>query len=68
MGPTLFGESLRYMGEPGTACDNSLLGKDFQPHHRRDYFAGPEDNQVVHIKSGIPNKAFYLAAMAIGTD
>jgi Zn-dependent metalloprotease len=68
MGPTLFGESLRYMGEPGTAYDNKLLGKDPQPAHMKDYFAGPEDNQGVHINSGIPNKAFYLVAMAIGTD
>ena len=68
MGPTLFGESLRYMAEPGTAYDNKLLGKDPQPSHMRDYFDGPGDNQGVHINSGIPNKAFYLTAMAIGTD
>ena len=68
MGPTLSGEALRYMAEPGTAYDNALLGKDPQPSHMRDYFDGPEDNQGVHINSGIPNKAFYLTAMSIGTD
>ena len=68
MGPTLYGESLRYMGEPGTAYDNRLLGADPQPSHMRDYFEGPEDNQGVHINSGIPNKAFYLTALTIGTD
>lgn len=68
MGPTLYGEALRSMREPGTAYDNSLLGKDPQPAHMKDYFTGPEDNQGVHINSGIFNKAFYLAAMEIGTD
>jgi Zn-dependent metalloprotease len=68
MGPDLYGEALRSMREPGTAYDNKLLGKDPQPAHMKDYFTGPEDNQGVHINSGIPNKAFYLTAMEIGTD
>lgn len=68
MGPELYGESIRSMSEPGTAYDNSLLGKDMQPAHMNDYYAGTEDNYGVHINSGIPNKAFYLASMAIGTD
>ncbi len=68
MGPTLYGEALRSMRGPGTAYDNSLMGKDPQPDHMNDYYAGPADNQGVHINSGIPNKAFYLAAMDIGTD
>jgi len=68
MGPELYGEALRSMREPGTAYDNSLLGKDPQPAHMKDYFTGPEDNQGVHINSGIPNKAFYLTAMELGTD
>lgn len=68
MGPTLYGEALRSMRAPGTAYDNDLLGKDSQPAHMKDYYAGPEDNQGVHINSGIPNKAFYLVSMEIGTD
>lgn len=68
MGPELYGEALRSMSSPGTAYDNSLLGKDPQPDHMRDYYAGSDDNQGVHINSGIPNKAFYLVAMRIGTD
>jgi Zn-dependent metalloprotease len=68
MGPTLYGEALRSMRAPGSAYDNDLLGKDPQPAHMKDYFAGPEDNQGVHINSGIPNKAFYLVSMEIGTD
>ncbi len=68
MGPDLYGEALRSMKAPGTAFDNPLMGKDRQPAHMKNYFAGPEDNQGVHINSGIPNKAFYLVAMDIGTD
>ena len=32
----------------------------------RDYLKTNEDNGGVHINSGIPNYAFYLAAAAIG--
>ena len=67
MGPTLFGESLRSMRAPGTAYDNPLIGKDPQPSHMSNYYAGPADNQGVHINSGIPNRAFYLVATSIGT-
>jgi Zn-dependent metalloprotease len=68
MGPSLYGEALRSMKAPGTAYDNPLLGKDPQPDHMSSYYFGPNDNQGVHINSGIPNKAFYLTAMDIGTD
>lgn len=68
MGPKLYGEALRSMKEPGTAYANSLLGKDPQPAHMNDYYTGPADNRGVHINSGIPNKAFYLAARDIETD
>lgn len=68
MGPNLYGEALRSMCAPGSAYDNALLGKDPQPAHMKDYYAGPEDNQGVHINSGIPNKAFYLVSREIGTD
>lgn len=68
MGPTLYGEAIRSMKAPGTAYDNKLLGTDSQADHMKDYYTGPEDNGGVHINSGIPNKAFYLVAMEIGTD
>ena len=68
MGPDLYGEALRCMSAPGTAYDNPILGKDVQPDHMKDYYDGLDDNQGVHINSGIPNKAFYLVAMDIGTD
>lgn len=68
MGPELYGEALRSMKAPGTAYDNPILGKDPQPDHLNRYYIGPADYQGVHINSGIPNKAFYLVAMDIGTD
>ena len=68
MGPELYGEALRSMKAPGTAHDNPLLGKDPQPDHMSNYYTGEEDAQGVHINSGIPNKAFYLVSMDIGTD
>ena len=55
------------MRSPGTAYDNPLIGHDPQPSHMSHYYAGPADNQGVHINSGIPNRAFYLVAMTIGT-
>jgi len=68
MAEDLFGEAIRSMAHPGTAYDNPTLGKDPQPAHMDDYYAGPADNQGVHINSGIPNRAFYLTAIEIGTD
>lgn len=68
MGPALYGETLRSMKAPGTAYDNSLMGQDPQPAHMDNYYAGPADNQGVHINSGIPNRAFYLVATDIGTQ
>lgn len=61
------GVALRSMKEPGTA-----FKYDTQPAHMDDYQDLPDDNDPqndnggVHINSGIPNKAFYLAAMALG--
>ena len=66
MGPTLYGEALRSMREPGKAYDNSLLGQDPQPNHMNGLYKGTGDNGGVHINSGIPNRAFYLAAMGLG--
>jgi Zn-dependent metalloprotease len=60
------GIALRSMKAPGTAFDDKILGKDPQPDHMDDYAGTWEDNGGVHINSGIPNKAFYLAATAIG--
>jgi Zn-dependent metalloprotease len=67
MGPALYGEALRSMKAPGAAYDNRLMGADPQPDHMSRYFTGPEDNQGVHINSGIMNRVFYLVAIDIGT-
>lgn len=60
------GVALRSMKDPGTAYDDPVLGKDPQPAHMKDYVRTYDDNGGVHINSGIPNRAFYLAATAIG--
>lgn len=68
--PGIKADALRSMKAPGTAYDNDLLGKDPQPDHMDRFVPLPddEDNDFggVHINSGIPNKAFYLMAVAIG--
>ncbi len=64
------GVALRSLRAPGTAYDDPVLGKDPQPAYWRDYQKMPHDeehdNGGVHINSGIPNHAFYLAAEAVG--
>ena len=61
------GQALRSMKQPGTAFQG-----DTQPGHMDQYVDLPDDtdphndNGGVHINSGIPNRAFYLAATAIG--
>lgn len=57
--------ALRSMAEPGSAYDDPVLGKDPQPAHMRDYVDTPHDNGGVHINSGIPNRAFFLAATTL---
>ena len=54
------------MKAPGTAYDDDVLGKDPQPGHMDDYVDTTDDNGGVHINSGIPNRAFYLTAEALG--
>ncbi len=60
------GKGLRSMSAPGTAYDDPVLGKDPQPAHMRDFVRTREDNGGVHLNSGIPNRAFFLAAQALG--
>lgn len=60
------GKALRSMKDPGTAYDDAVLGKDPQPAHMNNFVNTFEDNGGVHINSGIPNRAFYLAATYIG--
>lgn len=64
------GEALRSMKAPGTAYDDPVLGTDPQTASMDEYADLPHDaendNGGVHINSGIPNRAFYLAATGIG--
>jgi Zn-dependent metalloprotease len=60
------GVALRSMKAPGTAYDDDVLGKDPQPADMAHYVDTDSDNGGVHLNSGIPNRAFYLAATAIG--
>ncbi|KAH0826262.1 peptidase M4 thermolysin [Lanmaoa asiatica] len=64
------GVALRSMSAPGTAYDHPVLGKDRQPDNYADVLANPmaddDDFGGVHIFSGVPNRAFYLAAIALG--
>lgn len=60
------GVALRSMKAPGSAYDDPQLGKDPQPDHMSRYVTTASDNGGVHINSGIPNKAFYLVATALG--
>lgn len=66
LGPDINGVALRSMKAPGTAYDDSTLGKDPQPFHMDDYVTTAFDNGGVHINSGIPNHAFYLLAQYLG--
>jgi Zn-dependent metalloprotease len=61
------GVGIRSMKAPGTAYDDPVLGKDPQPAHMKDYVNTGSDNGGVHINSGIPNHAFYLTALEIGS-
>ena len=64
--PSVQGRALRSMAEPGTAYDDPTLGKDPQVATMADYVDTQDDNGGVHTNSGIPNKAFHLAAIGIG--
>jgi hypothetical protein len=75
--PGINGVALRSMRAPGTAYHDPLFasplrpdGKDPQPDHMSRYVNLPNDAGHdwggVHINSGIPNKAFFLVATALG--
>ena len=64
--PDVQATALRSMLEPGTAYDDPRLGRDPQVGSMDAYVETDEDSGGVHINSGIPNRAFALAARAIG--
>ncbi|MEU8434950.1 M4 family metallopeptidase [Streptomyces sp. NPDC029216] len=68
--PGIGGDALRSLKEPGQAYNNPQFGKDPQPDRMSRFIHLPDtprgDSGGVHFNSGIPNKAFYLTAVAIG--
>jgi Zn-dependent metalloprotease len=60
------GLGLRSMKAPGTAFDDPALGRDPQPGSMAGYVETTDDDGGVHLNSGIPNRAFYLASVGIG--
>jgi hypothetical protein len=64
--PGINAKALRSMKEPGTAYDDPQIGRDLQVGSMADYVDTYDDSGGVHINSGIPNRAFTLAALEIG--
>lgn len=64
--PAVQGVALRSMIAPGTAYDDDVLGRDPQPADMTHYVETSDDNGGVHLNSGIPNRAFALAALEMG--
>ena len=64
--PGIAARALRDMAAPGTAYDDPVLGRDPQVGHLDDFVVTEDDNGGVHLNSGIPNRAFHLAATAVG--
>ncbi|WP_066595805.1 M4 family metallopeptidase [Sodalis-like endosymbiont of Proechinophthirus fluctus] len=59
------GDGLRSMSVPGTAYNNPMLGKDPQPANISGFVHTQEDNDGVHLNSGIHNRAFYLVSITL---
>ena len=57
--------ALRDMANPNQG-GSGLSDPGWQPAHTNEQYTGSEDNAGVHINSGIPNRAYYLFAEAIG--
>ncbi len=66
LAPGVHGVALRSLKAPGTAYADPRLGTDPQPATMSGYVRTDSDDGGVHLNSGIPNHAFYLAATAIG--
>jgi Thermolysin metallopeptidase, alpha-helical domain/Thermolysin metallopeptidase, catalytic domain/Emfourin len=64
--PGINAKALRSMREPGTAYNDPQIGRDLQVGSMADYVETDADSGGVHINSGIPNRAFALAALDIG--
>ena len=60
--------ALRSLSDPHNGQAFGDFGRGWQPKHVSEKFNGPEDNNGVHINSGITNHAYYLFATAVGKD
>jgi Zn-dependent metalloprotease len=58
------GKAIRSMKNPSDTAIVMMA----QPDSMEKIYKGTSDNGGVHINSGIPNKAFYLVSMEIGTQ
>ncbi|MBK6950076.1 MAG: M4 family metallopeptidase [Haliscomenobacter sp.] len=59
--------AMRDMANPNNG-GKSLSDRGWQPAHTGEQYTGDADNGGVHINSGIPNRAFYLFATAVGKE
>lgn len=59
--------ALRDMQDPHNGAAFQDYGGGWQPKHTDEQFNGSQDNNGVHINSGIPNHAYYLFATTVGT-
>jgi len=59
--------AMRDMQNPNNG-GNARGDNGWQPKDMTEYYTGNQDNGGVHVNSGIPNRAFYLAATDIGKD
>jgi Zn-dependent metalloprotease len=68
--PGVNGVAIRSLKAPGTAYDDAWLGTDPQPDRMSNYVQLPDTRRGdwggVHVNSGIPNRAFYLACQNLG--
>jgi len=60
------GQPLMSLENPGSAYDSKVFGKDPQVAHMSGYQESKLDNGGIHMNCGIPNRAFVLAAKALG--
>jgi len=59
--------AMRDLSNPNNG-GNELSDRGWQPKDMTEYYTGSGDNGGVHINSGIPNRAYYLIATAIGKE
>jgi len=60
--------AMRDVQNPNNGARSGDVNKGWQPKNMNEYVNTSQDNGGVHINSGIPNRAFYLFATAVGKD